>query len=136
MGPDPGQSLIGVKSSNLPVLCTNNTTNNTTNSKLIIYDVVPRYEHKILAATFFNLQTLTWKSKQSMPSDIAFGASVPFEDSFLIVGGYSYATAQELDTIYYYNPNTNEWELLSQHLKEMRRKFTAFMVPDTFGNCE
>ena len=48
----------------------------------------------------FNLQTFTWSVGEDLPVAIGYGASVPFEDSFLIVGGYP----DYLDSIYYFYP--------------------------------
>ena len=86
-----------------------------------------------VSVEFLNLDTLIWEPKQSLPVDIAWGASVPYKDSFLIVGGksdlYSY-----LDTISYYNPTLDEWELVGQMDYE-REYVAAFMVPDSYANC-
>ena len=84
------------------------------------------------SSEFLNLDTLIWEPKQSLPFDIELGASVPFKDSFLIVGGDS---GDYLDTIYYYNPNTDQWELMEQMLKYEREYLAAFMVPDSYANC-
>ncbi len=47
---------------------------------------------------FLNLETLIWEPRQSLPETVFAGASVPYQDSFLVVGGYGYSY---LNTIYY-----------------------------------
>ena len=82
---------------------------------------------------FLNLDTLIWEPKLSLPIDIYYGASVPFKDSFLIVGGYSQDLSY-LDSVYYYNPNVDQWELMKT--MDYGKVFSAsFMVPDSFANC-
>ncbi len=83
---------------------------------------------------FLNLDTLIWEPKQNLPFDIYRGASVPFQDGFLIVGGESDSQGY-LDTIYYYNPTLDQWDLLDQRMKDKRETFTAFLVPDYYANC-
>lgn len=83
---------------------------------------------------FLDLQTLTWEPKHSLPLDIYYAASVPFKDSFLIVGGHHYNANDYLKSIYYYNPATDKWDFL-RDMSRSREEFTAFMVPDSFANC-
>lgn len=73
--------------------------------------------------------------KSSLPFDIRNGQSVPWKDSFLIVGGYSYDKGDYLDSILYYNPQTDAWDLMNQRMKKTRQRFTAFSVPKDFGSC-
>ncbi len=84
---------------------------------------------------FLDLETLTWERKASLPTDIHLGASVPFENSFLIVGGISDDIHEYLNTIFYYNPNLDQWELLSAFMHYERGRFAAFLVPDSYANC-
>ena len=84
---------------------------------------------------FLDLDTLIWEPRPRMPINIYIGVSVPYQDSFLIVGGYSSDGPNYLDTIYYYNPMTDEFELLGQMMDE-RETFAAFLVPDYYANCE
>ena len=85
------------------------------------------------SAEFLNLDTLIWEPRPSLPVDIYWGASVPFQDSFLIVGGLS-ETEGTLDTIYYYNPITDQWDLL-RTMNCKRDQMAAFLVPDSYSNC-
>ena len=82
---------------------------------------------------FLNLDTLIWEPKQRLPKEISTAASVPYQDSFLIVGGDTFGS--RYDTIYYYNPGTDQWDLLNQTMIYERSIFAAFMVPDSYANC-
>ncbi len=85
---------------------------------------------------FLDLDTLTWAPKQSLPHDLRLAESVPFQDSFLIVGGdMDYNTGDSLDTIYYYNPAEDSWDLMDQKLSVPGGPSAAFMVPDSFAGC-
>ena len=89
----------------------------------------------LTSTDFLNLETLIWVPKQSLPFDIRYGASVPFQDSFLIVGGFSIGELEGyLQTVYYYDPNLDQW-ILIERMDFARERFTAFMVPDSFANC-
>ncbi len=92
------------------------------------------YDEK--SVDFLNLDTLIWEPRPEMPINIHEGMSVPYKDSFLIVGGYStQVRSDHLDTIYYYNPMSDEFELLG-HMMDKRETFAAFMVPDHYANCQ
>lgn len=85
--------------------------------------------------SFLNLENLIWIPQQSLPYDIHYGASVPYGDSFLIVGGYSNGQFSYLDTIFYFNPETEIFELFDQTLSEPKDQMAAFLVPDNFALC-
>ena len=51
--------------------------------------------------------------------------SVPYQNSFLIIGGSS-------EEIYYYNPGDYEWQLLEGKLAEETFNFSSFLVPDWY----
>ena len=88
----------------------------------------------VTSVEFLNLETLVWEPRQNLPIDVYGGASVPYQDSFLVVGGYQYNSDEFLDTIYYYNPNVDQWDLIAN--MEYSREFsTAFLVPDSYANC-
>ena len=81
-----------------------------------------------------DLATLTWSPGPDLPNPIAFGESVPFRNSFLIVGGskgYRY-----FDVIYEYNPENKDWMQRPQRLKKERISFTAFLIPDDVAGCD
>jgi len=82
---------------------------------------------------FLNLETLEWEDKAPLPYDIYEVSTLPYGNSILAFGGYSY-TAYNLDTIYYYNPEVDEWQLLS-HMNKKRHLFPVLFVPDSYANC-
>ena len=64
---------------------------------------------------------------------LEFGASVSYGNTFLIVGGY--ITNVYEDTIVSFNILTEDWEILPQRMKNGRRDFAAFMIPNSFIKC-
>ena len=83
---------------------------------------------------FLDLDTLTWEPKQNVPIDMYMAAVIPYRDSVLIAGGHVYGETTELNTIYYYDPALDDWELLAT-MSEGRGELVAFMVPDSYVNC-
>ena len=79
----------------------------------------------------FSLDTQQWSNFARLPIDISYGASVQYEDSFLIVGGYSFNDG-ELDTIYRFNVIDNSWDLLPQRLGFPKYEIAAFLVPESY----
>ena len=79
---------------------------------------------------------LNWEAKADLPFDIYSAESVPYNNSILVFGGRSnnLNDNKALDTIYYYDPETDEW-LLKGHMKNERYYFPAFLVPDSYANC-
>ena len=63
-----------------------------------------------------DLQTLEWSTGDDLPDDINSGASVPFNDSFLIVGGLD-ADNPPVKSIYYFNPQDQKWESKNKMMK-------------------
>ena len=88
------------------------------------------------SSEFLDLETLIWEPRANLPYQISNGGSVPYQNSFLIVGGYSTLLPDPfLNTIYYYNPDDDQWEQLPYTLEDRKDYPTAFMVPDDFANC-
>ena len=84
---------------------------------------------------FLNLETLEWEDKAALPYDISRVSTLPYNNSILAFGGYSNdVEGHYLDTIYFYNPEVDEWQLLS-HMKTERDYFPVFYVPDSYANC-
>ena len=52
-------------------------------------------------------------------------AVVPYEDTFLLVGGYN---GNYLGDVYRYNPSGDEWVKLTTELKLPRHSHTALLV--------
>ena len=87
------------------------------------------------ASDFLNLDTLLWESKAPLPHDIFLAESVPYKNSFLIAGGESVELiTYGLDTIYYYSPEDDEWQLLGR-MKYGRNRSPSFLIPDWYANC-
>ncbi len=83
---------------------------------------------------FINLETLVWEIRADLPYKMQTGASVPFKDSFLIVGGWQNNTITS-DRIWYYNPVNDKWEMRDEILMQGRSHPTAFLVPDDYIFC-
>lgn len=88
------------------------------------------------SSEFLNINTMqTWEPRASLPYIISHGASVPYQDSFLVVGGYN-AEDLDLDTIYYCDPERDAWELFNQRLEDIRSNLVAILVPDDYVMCD
>ena len=83
---------------------------------------------------FLNLATMEWEQKANLPFDIYRPEIVPYGKSILIFGGTSDGQNLDLDTIYYYDPEVDEWQLKS-HMKSEIYYFPVFLVPDDYANC-
>jgi len=82
------------------------------------------------------LDTFVWEPRASLPYDIEFNQALPYRESFMLVGGQSdQVDAFALDTIYYYDPEEDEWELLEAKLEEGKHNFPLFYIPDEYANC-
>merc|ERR1711860_30805 len=84
---------------------------------------------------FLNLETLVWMDKAPLPYDIYSVSTLPYGNSILAFGGESVDLVfSYLDTIYYYNPEVDEWQLFS-HIYKSTPLSTVFYVPDSYANC-
>ena len=83
---------------------------------------------------FLNLATLEWESKADLPFDISRHEDVPYGKSVLVFGGSSDNIDEDLDTIYFYDPEVDEWQLKG-NMKYPKYHFPAFLVPDDYANC-
>ena len=90
--------------------------------------------YKDQTSIFLNLETLEWEDKAALPYDIYHVSTLPNNNSILAFGGYIYDVGEILDTIYYYNPEVDEWQLFS-HMNNERIDFPVFFVPDSYANC-
>ena len=82
-----------------------------------------------------NLGTLVWRyGPHDFPFPLGYAASVPYGNTFIVIGGYNGSIDQ--DAIYQYEVDTGDWLLLPQHLATARRVFAATMVPDDLIHCE
>jgi N-acetylneuraminic acid mutarotase len=58
---------------------------------------------------------------------MSLATSVPFGDTFLLVGGET-TNGSKLSTIYRYNPEDDSWTLLDSRMKEGKRNVIAMLV--------
>ena len=79
-----------------------------------------------------DLDTLEWKTGLDLPNAAIHAASVPYKNTFLVVGGND---GGFLDTIYEFHPETEVWITRSETLMTARHAHTAFLVPDSAVNC-
>ena len=73
-------------------------------------------------------------SANPLPKSIAYAASVPYDNSFLLIGGRD--ANGYLADIYKYNPDNDEWTRLESELKTRRRSHVALLIPQSlFPEC-
>ena len=90
-----------------------------------------------LKTYIYNVQSMTWRQGKDLPIPIKGGASVPYDDSFLIVGGETNDwTPRAVNSIYYYNSMGEEWLLRPEKLGEANRYLAAVMVAEDAVNCD
>ena len=83
-----------------------------------------------------DLDTLEWNVGPDLPQALEYGASVHFENSFLVVSGYrNDGDSYYSDFIYEYDKDLNEWNTRSEKLTTGRDVPAAFLVPDIVANC-
>ena len=87
----------------------------------------------INSAEFLNLDSMTWEPKKNLPTNISHGRSVPYKESFLIVSGLT--SNGYHDSIYYFDPVTDDWDLLPQTVNTGTGIFEAYLIPDYFEDC-
>ncbi len=81
-----------------------------------------------------DLHTGVWTGRGVFPEKKAFAASVPFEDSFVIVGGL--VDNAFSGTAHRYHPGNHTWTQLTDSLSQRRRYLAAFGVQQTpFREC-
>jgi N-acetylneuraminic acid mutarotase len=69
-------------------------------------------------------------SANPLPQPITLATTVPFGDSFLLIGGMTGNSSRKtyLSTIYWYNPDEDSWNLLDASLKEGKAGVIAIVV--------
>merc|ERR1712226_389074 len=88
-----------------------------------------------LTSIFLNLETLEWEDKAALRYDIYSVSTLPYGNSILAFGGSSHYLDIDLDTIYYYDPEADEWLLFGRMNYERTDNFPVFYVPDSYANC-
>ena len=88
-----------------------------------------------VTSEFFNVDTGTWSRGPDLQRSIIFAASVQWQDSFLIVGGYA-SSASYLDSIYQFDVLGNGWVLRPERMSIGRMDLAAIMVGKNVANCQ
>ena len=88
-------------------------------------------------AEAFDLQEQNWIKIPDLPvvDDLYDGSSVPFGETFLIVGGGDSGNGSEQKTIIQYDPIAENWTIRQEELELERYRFTSFLVPDDYVVC-
>ncbi|CAM6054068.1 unnamed protein product [Sphagnum tenellum] len=83
----------------------------------------------------FSFDTYTWRLGPDFPTGRVYGgSSVPYGDTFLVVGGYVVGGSYQ-SSIYSYHIETGSWLKMPQELAIARQLSAAFFVPDDYVNC-
>ena len=87
---------------------------------------------RVIHSNFF-LRTKTFATAKGLPKPMRNSAVVPYEDTFLLVGGYN---GNYLADVFQYNPNDDEWAKLTTELKIPRHSHIAVLVQQSlFHEC-
>ena len=78
------------------------------------------------------MKSLKWTSGPDLPKTGVYGVSVPYKNTFLIVGGIFESSSK---SIYQFDPNSEGWIRRSEGLQTDKRAMAAFLVPDSAVNC-
>ena len=77
-----------------------------------------------------------WVRGPDLPTTLYLGASVPFGDTFLIVGGRDKIVhSMEMDTIFQFDGESFNWIQREEKLVMPRYGFAAFLVPQQVARC-
>lgn len=88
----------------------------------------------LVTTEIYDLDTGLWTPGPDMPKAINYGESVQYSNGFLIVGGFSATDGADLDSVYYFNPDTETFDLMAT-MSAARNRATAFLVPDSLVSC-
>ena len=86
--------------------------------------------YEVKSSELLVLGTSEWMYGPDLPHDICCGASVQFENTFLVVGGFHDNSYQ--DTIWKFDIDVGNWVIMDQKLATPRDYLAAFLVPDSF----
>ena len=83
-----------------------------------------------------DLDTLQWTDGPGLPFPWAYTASVPYKNTFLVIGGLGTHSGTVYSTdIYEFDPVNMNWITRSETLTQGRHSHAAFLVPDDVVNC-
>ncbi|XP_059080961.1 uncharacterized protein LOC131878846 [Tigriopus californicus] len=78
----------------------------------------------------FDLDSGTWSTGPELPTTINwYPGSVPYRDSFLLIGGYNY---EYMNQLLWLDPSSFSWTKLNQTLKTRRNMFATMLVDDSY----
>lgn len=92
------------------------------------------YYATVTATEILNLDTMTWRNGTDFGAEARTfnGASIPYRNSFLAIGGYTYEIGYRNET-WYFNPDTYTWEVMSV-MEQERYQLTAIPIPEYVCN--
>ena len=71
-----------------------------------------------------------------LPQPQTQSAVVPYNNTFLLTGGFAAPDFNELDSIYQYDAQNGDWIKLTTQLKTPRKQHVALLVPQNlFPEC-
>ena len=85
-----------------------------------------------ISSDILDLSTMTWRAGPDFPEPRENGASVPFGDSFIVVGGQSGDLLTYYDDILRFDPATEDWVVMDEKIAFANDDVTAIMVPDPY----
>ena len=84
----------------------------------------------------YNFQEDTWTFSNDLPFGLWGADSVPYGDSFVLVGGYIEPNDVESDAILLYKPMDDSWDVMEGALKTPKRYVKAINVRrNMFPEC-
>ncbi len=89
----------------------------------------------VTSTMIYHLELQYWRFGPNLPFTIHYGASVPFNDSFLIAGGNSFTQGGNVDTIIEFDPFSETWTIRPEKLQTPRDLFAGFTVPESYIAC-
>ncbi len=87
-----------------------------------------------IRSEIYNTETRVWREGPLLPEPIFDMASVQYEDSFLLVGGFG-TVSGSLDTIYQYNQTSETWILRPERLSAPKYAMGAVLAQPSVADC-
>ena len=79
-----------------------------------------------------NIDNLKWIMGPELPKTASFGTVVEFQNSIILVGGKGEVDGRHM---YQLSSPIGNWTEMKQTLKQPRRNYASFLVPDELVNC-
>ena len=87
----------------------------------------------------FSYQDASWRLGAPLPTPLNLASSVPYGNTFLVVGGDTAPAANEVkvvrDILEYYPEGAGDWILRAERLEHPRADALAFLVPSVALDC-